>query len=229
MINTKKIILAGGGDAPESYKVDKYFSSLLVKKKMLFFPQAVSPEIWSYADALNWIKTPTAFQEISITMCLDMSNIDIKKLLEYDAIYLMGGNTYKLLNFIRESKLDNLMLEYLDMGGIIYGISAGAIVLGLNITTAGIGPEKDENFINLTDLNGLNILNGIIVATHYSPEMNNELLKLSYENNAKIIGIPESSGIYLENRISKVLGFEAITIFDNGNMQSFAEGSSFLL
>lgn len=226
MIN-QRIILAGGGDAPESHLVDLFFSTLLPNKKILFIPQACSPEMWSFQEAYSWIKIPAAFSQVEITMCENINELDSNLLKQFDAIYLMGGNTFKLLKVIRDSKLEEVIIPFLEKGGIVYGLSAGAIVLGAHIETATSGPEKDENSVGIVNFNSLNLLNGYVVATHYVEEMDEDLFIFSKKN--KVLAIPEASGVFIHNQICEVLGYDSITIFDLDQKKYFKPGSKFEL
>lgn len=230
MSNTnRKIILSGGGDAEQSYMVDEFLTTLLPNKTFLFLPQAVSPELWSFKESWDWINIPSAFHELKITMCEDIKNINLKYLLEFDAIYLMGGNTYKLLKTIQESSLNTLLLDYLNHGKVLLGLSAGAIVMGNNISTAAIGPEKDENNVGLNNLNSLNFLNGNIVATHYVKEMDEELFEISSRYKSKIICIPETSGVFIENDSCYVIGHDPIVLIESSEKNYFKQGTYFNL
>jgi dipeptidase E len=228
-MSDSKIILAGGGDASESYLVDSFFTTLLDNKNFLFLPQAISPETWSYDDALSWVKKSKPFESIAITMCDNLKKLSLDWLLQFDAIYLMGGNTYNLLKKLRETNLDTLLLEYLKKGRIIYGLSAGAIVIGKDIRTAALGSEKDENTVGLTDLTSLNLLSGVIVATHYISDMDYDLFEISKNSNSKVLCIPEASGVFVETKICQVIGPDPITIIEYPNKTEVEAGKQFNL
>src|SRR5690242_16991774 len=131
-----RLILAGGGNAIQSQLVDEYFADLLPRGTFLYLPQATAPQPWSFDQAYEWIHRPKAFRNLRIEMWEDLADKTYQQLEPFDAIYLMGGNTFVLLHELRKSKFDVLLREFLKSGRIIYGISAGAIVLGEDITTA---------------------------------------------------------------------------------------------
>jgi peptidase E len=221
-----KLILAGGGEPHQSLEVDLFFHRFLSQKKILFLPDAVAPEMWTIAEALNWLKSQTVFDDCQIDVWeqLDMSIADI---LLYDAIYIMGGNTFKLLKVINDNNLPTIFREFLGQEKIIYGISAGAIVMGNSIETAETGPEKDENYLGLTDLSALSYLPNYLIATHYLVESDPELIELSLRLNKKVIGIPETSGLYVDNTECQVIGKDAICIFSEGAKQSIDSSTIF--
>jgi len=77
-----------------------------------------------------------------------------------DVIYVCGGNTFYLLQKIRESGFDTLLPTF---DGLYIGVSAGSIVVGPNIEVSG---PWDENDVNLSDTTGLNIVNFALIP-HY--------------------------------------------------------------
>ena len=128
---------------------------------------------------------------------------------------------------MRETGLSKYLIEYLNHGKTIYGISAGAIVMGAHINTASIGPERDENLVGIMDCLALNVLNKAIVATHYVAEMNKALFKMSKQDRRKIICIPETSGVFVYKNKCKVLGFDPVTIIDSGKKRILNKGRIF--
>src|SRR3989344_9605702 len=128
------LILAGGGDAPDSKPLDELFISLLKTKKILYIPIA-----WKTADfagCKKWFSS--TFFKLGFTnmeMWTDLNNKKIEDLNSFGGIYIGGGNTFSLLHDLRSSKFDKLLIEFLNSGRPIYGGSAGAIIFGKNINT----------------------------------------------------------------------------------------------
>ncbi|MCQ2011585.1 Type 1 glutamine amidotransferase-like domain-containing protein [Sporolactobacillus sp. STSJ-5] len=91
------------------------------------------------------------------------TNIDSKNLTDlsiFSAIYMSGGSAEKLLYHFNNG-FGELLQRYFHHGGIIYGQSAGAIVLGKTIDT----------FQQLNDdLNGLNLISGFSMACHFQED-----------------------------------------------------------
>ena len=79
---------------------------------------------------------------------------------EYDAIYMLGGNTFYLMAKIREYNFDKIIYEALKNNTVYIGSSAGSIVLG---KTVEIALNYDENEVNLTDYSALNIVDGVVI------------------------------------------------------------------
>lgn len=93
-------------------------------------------------------------------------------------IYLLGGNTFKLMNDINNSGFKEQLIELIKKNGCI-GVSAGSIILGQSIATASIG-EGDENSVGLKDLAGLKLVD-YDISPHYIEQ--DEIEIAEYEKN----------------------------------------------
>jgi dipeptidase E len=139
-------------------------------------------------------------------MVNDLQEVD--SLDDYDAVYIGGGNTFNLLEEIKSSRFDLKLSSYIQKGGLVYGGSAGAIILGKDITTS-----PDKNTTNLASFKGLNLLNGFSVWPHYDLKEEQGLQSFLKGKN-KVIAIPEQSGAYVEDNKILNLGNAPIVIFD---------------
>lgn len=73
-----------------------------------------------------------------------------------DAIYLMGGNTFEFLDYAQRVELFDLIHEFEAAGGIVVAESAGSIILSPNIATALIPSScPDEHLLELEDYTGM--------------------------------------------------------------------------
>ena len=91
-------------------------------------------------------------------------------LASFDVLYIQGGNTFYLLDQMRQSGADTIIQELVAAHGAVYcGVSAGSIVAGPEIAVAGWSPDWDRNEVALTDLTGLHLV-PFIISPHYVPE-----------------------------------------------------------
>ena len=211
-----KMILAGGGDAEQSNQIDAFFLEHLPKRKFLFIPHAIAPKLWTYERAFAWIQKPKAFEDVDIVMWKDLKGKTVDDLAVFDAIYLMGGNTFELLYQLKESAFISLMRTFLENGKIVYGISAGAYVLGKDIQDRIPAEDEDKNKIGLRDLSALNLLCGYNVHCHYLPEHNEQLLEFVKKYQTPLIAIPERSGVYVDGANCLSLGYEPVYLYQKG-------------
>ncbi|WP_299495248.1 Type 1 glutamine amidotransferase-like domain-containing protein [uncultured Shewanella sp.] len=76
-------------------------------------------------------------------------------LLTLDVIHLSGGNTYRFLFALHQRHLLPALSDYVQSGGVLIGVSAGAMIMTPSIVTASLC--GDVNSVGLTDLSGLGL------------------------------------------------------------------------
>ena len=198
-----KLLLSGGGDPEQVVELDKIFAENVKGGKVLYIPVAM--DRIPYDDCLNWFKS--TYKEYGITdidMCVDLNEeIDLN---QYQGVFIGGGNTFKLLHEIKKSNFDVKLKEYLNTDGFVYGGSAGAIIFGNSIDTA---IHADDNYLNLENLDGLNMLNNQKIWCHYNPEKDNDELNKIKGN---IIVLYEESGILFDGKNITSVGKEHIVV-----------------
>lgn len=202
------ILLAGGGDSDQVTKIDELFSNYVKDGKVLYIPVAMTKI--PYAECEKWFREIYAKYGIkNIEMCTDLSSITNLK--EYKAIFIGGGNTFKLLKSIKESNFEIILKEYLQSGGLVYGGSAGAIIFGRTIEPA---IHADPNEVELEDLNGLNLLGGYDVFCHYNPKKDQNKIK---NLNRKTYILYEESGLLFDGNKITEIGKKVLKYPDNFN------------
>ena len=138
-------------------------------------------------------------------MSVDIFDIDFqdpKLLLNYDVVEFIGGNPYYLLNSIRTHKSEEV-LKQLVKEKVLIGWSAATFVFGPSLELVNkYSPEM--NFLNLKDLNGLNLTN-IEVLPHYSKFINKfenfeeKCFLYEKEKNVKVIRLNDGEAILIDN------------------------------
>ncbi|MEI6462524.1 MAG: Type 1 glutamine amidotransferase-like domain-containing protein [bacterium] len=107
-------------------------------KNRKYFNETVS--FWSQYGVTNYI-----YADIED----EYENIDLEELKKCDVIYLSGGNTFQFITNIRKRKFDNFLKEFALNGGVLIGVSAGAIILT---------PTLESTYEYHKDFGDLNIL-----------------------------------------------------------------------
>lgn len=190
----RKIVLTSCGIIDNKLK-EQFYELLdkdISKIKLLYVTIAVDGEkdtdrTWleeEYATILD-----LGIKKENITEFHYEENIDFSS---YDIIYMIGGNTFYLLKELREKNLAEKIIQAIDNGVIYVGSSAGSIILGKTIETA---LPFDENWVNLVDFKGLNIVNGIII-----PHANRKqefIKEVKQKYNDKIIELYDNFGIVI--------------------------------
>ena len=213
------IFLSGGGSGEKSKEIDLAFINEINKDKpVLYIPLARKAP---YDSCMNWIKSnfqPLNFSNFEMIESLEkLKNIDLSK---YSGVYIGGGNTYKLLKELQESKFMGTLKRYIKKGGIFYGGSAGAIILGKDIKSS-----DSKNECNLLDTKGLNLISNFSVYCHYKEEDDQKVQDYIKQTNSKILALPENAGILIECLKMKVIGPGNIFFFDKSDKKVFAPRS----
>lgn len=211
------VVLGGGGNEKLSYAIDKIFFKSV--KKILYIPLAWLND--DFKSCFKWFKKLT--RKIG-TYEIDMltnwkQKIDLN---EYDAVYIGGGNTFKLLKRIREGGLNSKLIDFYKKGGRIFGGSAGAIIFRKNIAIALFCKDKDVNLVKLKNTKGMNIVRDFDIQCHYEDDDQlNEHIKYIAKTKRNIIAIPEESGLLIKRNIYKVIGLKPITIITKKTIKKY--------
>ena len=123
-----RIFLCGGGDGSQTINAYEKLNELIDHTKpLLYIPLAMESE--KYPSCLEWITTELKDLDIpNIEMIVKASEILNKDLEDYCAIFIGGGNTFKLLNDLKSSGAFKTLQEFINNNGIVFGGSAGAIL-----------------------------------------------------------------------------------------------------
>lgn len=213
-----KVFLNGGGadiQAKDAYK--KLNQIIDHSKPCLYIPLAMKQE--KYDGCYKWITGELRVIEVpGIDMVRSAEELLTKKLNDYSFLFIGGGNTFKLLHDLKTSGSFEKILEYINNDGVVFGGGAGAIIFGKDL---GACKLADANEVNLQDINGFDILNGVSILCHYTngtPEKDEEskqyLLELSQYR--KAIALPEEVTLFVSDNGVEVIGNTPYYLFENG-------------
>lgn len=217
---TGKIFLSGGGGAEQSKKLDRAFAKFHDKsRKLLYIPIAMPEKEHTYGACFDWIRSTLLPVGITrIDMWTDLEGRYYSDLAKYWAVYIGGGNTFYLMKKLKDTGFDKLLKKYWANGGIIYGGSAGAIILGKEIGTAYLGSVSDKNMVNLKNLNGLGIV-GHAIHAHYGGKIDdNDIQTYVKKTKNTVIALSEDVGLFVHGKYVKVIGFKDAFMF-NGDIK----------
>ncbi|MFA5248199.1 MAG: Type 1 glutamine amidotransferase-like domain-containing protein [Patescibacteria group bacterium] len=230
MTNTRnkenKLFLSGGGGADDSKILDKAFVSLLGNGKMLYIPIAMPGGTISYESCYDWItSTMSGVSDdfVEIDMCTDLKKLNFDMVKKYRAIYVGGGNTYKLLQDIEESGVKDSLLSAINSGVIYYGGSAGAIIAGKSIATVA---EENDNEYKFEE--GLSMLGEYSVLCHYDGTQDEKIKKYIELNGHPVVAMPERSGLIVSGQKAVVAGLEGCFIFNKEEKKGIDVGTEII-
>lgn len=224
-----RLLLCGGGSAEKTVAANKKLNEIIDHNKpILYVPLAMDEEKHPYDGCLEWVKGELSSVDVpNIDMVTTFEDLANRNYFDYSAIFIGGGNTYKLLKGIKDSGAFYKIKEYIEKDGIVFGGSAGAIIFGYDIDSCS---SMDKNDVNLEDTKGFDVLNGLSIFAHYlnhssklTPEENElrdkmyteALQKFSYENN-QVIALPEEDTIFINGDKVEVIGTLPYYRFRNG-------------
>lgn len=211
-----KLYLSGGGSGKQNHFAYINFFRIIDKSKpILYIPLAM--ESTMYKSCYNWFKNEINSYNFDkfemVKSSLELSKLDLNN---YSALFIGGGNTYRLLSELKENDNINKIKKYLLNGGIVYGGSAGAIIFGKDIDGCKLMDEKND-----VNTEGLNFINNYSLLCHF----NNNNLKLNkkylttYSKKNKLLFLPEEDVLVISDNSIKIIGCHKYAIFDNQKME----------
>lgn len=189
--------LGGGGSEPDEKAVWD-----------LIFKPGQRITIWPFAQPhsnrpaiLNWVTTALAPRGDFPSINMGDSGPDFG-LSKADVLVVPGGNTFELLDYMRANGLVTALKEFIDAGGRYYGGSAGAVLMGsdISIIDLAIG-GMDENTVGMDDTRAMDMLCGCAVYPHYEedkPALREFCQRWAAERNSTVIAVPENCGIFID-------------------------------
>ncbi|MBQ9019105.1 MAG: Type 1 glutamine amidotransferase-like domain-containing protein [Bacilli bacterium] len=207
----KKLMLIGGGDTGrgttsyETKEIDEEIVKMTEKEKPNFlFIGLASSHSDSYYDTMKKIYKDLNCETVYLKKKNIINNPDIvvNKIENADIIYICGGDTVKLINDIKEYKIDKLLLNAYNKGTVLAGMSAGAILLsnkGFSDSLIVRGESNKHEFIK-----GLNFVN-LNFCPHYhsNPTKTKELEEYLSKHNEEVYSLENCTALKIvDNKIS---------------------------
>lgn len=123
-----------------------------------------------------------------------------------DFIHITGGNTFFLLQELKRTGTDKLLVEEINKGKLYIGESAGAIVVAPDI---GYSAEMDraEKAPDLKDCSGLSLIDFYVVPHYKNWEMGKAAEKIidTYSTRLNLKVITDNQAILIEDSEFKIL------------------------
>lgn len=132
----------------------------------------------------------------------------IKYLKEADIIYLLGGNPFEQLDYLKNNNYDE---EIIKSDAVVIGVSAGSMNLSMNSYCS-----RDDEFPKSIFYKGLGLVD-ITIDPHF--DINDKVQVDEIRKHSKlhrIIGLPNNSAIVINNNNIKFIGKNYI--FEEGKI-----------
>ena len=143
----------------------------------------------------DWIESTLGPRGIQIAVMWPTLNDHAPgELNSFDAVFIGGGNTFDLLQQLRETGFAEQLVHFCAEDRVIYGGSAGAIILGRDIASC---IHYDENRVGLTDTSGLDVCLGHCVWCHHEPEQEVLIEEYVQSTSQVMLVIPKTAGVFV--------------------------------
>ncbi|MAX67890.1 MAG: Type 1 glutamine amidotransferase-like domain-containing protein [Bacteriovoracaceae bacterium] len=205
-----KLVFYSGGYAEENFNLDQGLLSLFKKKdlKLTFIPSSSYNSNEDYRDIIQQYRPYGIRKFYKFHVDHPFSEISKKIAFQADIIHLGGGNTFYFLKYLRKTGLLKELKAWVRNGGVLTGVSAGAIIMTKNIETAAFPSfDCDENEDNVKNLAGLQLVD-FEFFPHYknSKRYDQELKNYSKMIQSPVYACPDGSGILLNHNEIRFIG-----------------------
>ena len=196
-----KLALYSGGHDFENLGMDKALLDAIGKKnpKFAFIPSCSYLSHLEFREFVSQYRKHKVKKFIHFPIDTPFSSVMKEEVFSGDVIHLSGGNTFYFLKHLRKSKMLSELKKFAERGGVLTGLSAGAIIMTKNINTASFPSfDRDENEDNVKNLKGMGLVN-FEFFPHYknSTRYDRELLSYSKTSKRQIYACPDGSGIVM--------------------------------
>lgn len=215
-----KLALYSGGHPFENKELDRAVLKLACKRpKMVYIPSSSYMCDVDFRDFVSQYKKFNIERFINFPIDVPVSEVLRNEVLNSDIIHLSGGNTYYFLHHLRRTKLLGDLKKYVKKGGVLTGLSAGAILMTKHIGAAGFPAfDRDENYSGIKNFDALNLID-FEFFPHYknSKRYFEEMTKYTWESDRPLYACRDGSGIIVKN--------EEVHFY--GQVRCFISGKSF--
>ena len=189
---------------PENERLDRRFLEIINKERprLAYIPSASDSTRKYFSDKCQYYKRYGIKDLLYFDLNKEYDPALLPELLACDAIHLSGGDPFQFLGSIRKRKFGPVLKKYLDDGGILLGISAGAIVLtpSINISHVFYQSRTDKHqAVGLVDF-------------YFLPHWNlreariADVVKFSGENRAAVYACRDGDGMVIRDGKIELVG-----------------------
>lgn len=202
-----KLLLTSAGLSTKAIR--KKFLELVGKKPEDIF-MAIVPTASDAEKDKGYVEKD---KEVFRKMGIKIVNVDLKnkteeelftKFGQVDAIFVEGGNTFYLLYWVRKSGFDKVLPKILKQGKVYVGASAGSIIAGPSIETAGWRGGDRKDVVPLESLAGLGCVDFVIwphIEKGQEKTIKESGQKLAYE----LVPLTDKQAVVVENSTHEII------------------------
>jgi len=205
-----KLVFYSGGEAKDNKLLDKELIRIIAKKDPLvsFIPASSYHGAHDFRDFVDQYKKFGIRKFLYFPVDVPFDKVMLEVVFKSDLIYMGGGNTFSFLKDLRAKKLLPKLKDFVSQGKVLAGLSAGAIMMTKDITTAGYPSfDRDENAVKLVNLRSIGLVQ-FDFFPHYrsTTRYDLEFKKLCTKTNRPILACPDGAGIVIEGQSMMFVG-----------------------
>lgn len=198
-----KLVFYSGGNDQENRQLDKELVNLIEKKNpvVTFIPSSSYLSEQEFKVFVKHYSKYKISRFIHFPVDVPFDRILFQEVMRSDAIHMGGGNTFYFLHSLRKAKLLDDLKKFAVNGGVLTGLSAGAIMMTENVEMAAY-PEfdRDDNNVGIKNLKALNLVD-FLFFPHFknSARYDSAFKKYSKLKKKVIYACPDGAGIVVNN------------------------------
>ena len=206
-----KLVLYSGGQERSNHKLHQAVVELTGRRRGLqlaYIPFCSEGSSVFYQRAIRRYRAHGVQKFLCLKVDQRPDESEIRNALQSDIIYLAGGNTFYFLNHLRKSGMLPKLANYVKEGGVLTGLSAGALILTPTIKLAGAkNLDPDDNDVGLKDLQGMGLVD-FEFAPHFSTssKMITALTNYSKKSPYPVYACSDGGGILIQDEKFSILG-----------------------
>ncbi len=205
-----KILFYSGGSAKDNFHLNQLAVELTGKKspKVSLIPSAHFDADVDFKFFIQEFSLHKVSRFQCFTLDTPIKSVFVKELFLSDLIFFGGGNTFYFLKHLRESGLIPEFKNFLKNGGVLCGLSAGAILMTSHVHTASFPAfDRDDDPYQTKNLKAMGLVD-FEFFPHYknSQRYSKEMLEYSLKNSKPLYAVCDGSGILVLDREIRFIG-----------------------
>jgi dipeptidase E len=186
------------------------------RSQILFLPYA----LYDRRAYANKVETRLRAMGLCVKSIHDVSNM-MRAIQEADAIFVGGGNTFRLLKALHDHSLLEAIRRAVSSGTVYIGSSAGSIVACPTLKTT-----KDMPVVQPASFEALGLVSFQISPHYLDPDptsrhmgetQEERILQFLEENESPVVGLREGSMLRVQDGSIHLKGSDAARIFRRGS------------
>lgn len=136
----RKLVLYSDQIVGETDAIDRRMLRLIGKSapSIGYIPSSSDPERFFFNEIRAYYAALGASVDVFFELDVSFSAAVLPSLLACDAVHLSGGNTFYFLHWLRRRAMLSVLTDYVAGGGVLIGVSAGAILMTPDVSTSAL-------------------------------------------------------------------------------------------